>query len=450
MATKTTKDYTTESVLYWDNGWKYREVKHPLVTSSASVNKQVPEFNSFARAPLIKGDKVHALPYWAEKTSSVIPSCSGKLKLAVWMVPGSAPSFGYPDYREGHRLTQRVIELEGDFGPFLPWKLPEFQTWSDAELTFLRKAADTKALAGAKRASLNLALIIKERRETLQMVAERVSSIARSASDLQRQALNEWKDARGRNRQRVAQTWASRHLEAVFGWLPLMGDIEDAVKVFSREKMFTHVKTRGTHTIKDTQTVSESILLRNLPDCDGAGLPDAPRAHRRGQLQQRLSVRTSLRFEISEQWLHRGTDFGFSPLSFAFDAFPMSFVSGWVSNFDQWVRTLEPLYGLEFVTGSRSIKRSADANGYVSVLPVQSGERPLAVVEKLPTGQYSLLRERWDREVLSSLPTAELQWQNNLDWFSITAGISLAIQRYSKPLARLLKEKRFENRNTSG
>lgn len=444
MDTKKTSEYTTESVLYWDNGWKRKVVKRPAATTTISGIKVLPEFNSFVRAPVVKGDRVHALPYWAEKTSSVIPSLNGKFKLAAHAVNGTQPTFGYPEHRPGWTLTQRVHELDGDFGPYLDWKLPEHRTWSDAEINFLKKAADTKALAGAKRASLNLAMIIKERRETLKMITGRVSSVARSAATLQRQALDEWKDAKGRDRKRVAQKWAARHLEFVFGWMPLMGDIEDAVKTFSREGMVTHVKTRGTHTIKDSEKVFEHFVLKDFPGCGGrAPFPDAPRARRVGQVEQRLSVRTSLRFEITEQWLQKGVDFGFSPISFAFDAYPLSFVSGWISNFDQWVRTLEPLFGLEFTTGSRSIRRSADASGYVWVGPVESAERPLVSAIKRPMENYALQRVRWDREVLDALPSAELQWQNNLDWFTITAGLSLAIQRYSKPLKLLLSEKRF-------
>lgn len=445
MNKKQAFEYTTRSELYWDRGWRNREVRDPVVTYTPITDQRaIPSFDSFARAPLVKGDHVHALPYWAEKVTSVIPACSGELRLATYMPPGVQPSFGYPEHREGWTLTQRVWHLDGDFGGYLPWEVPAIRTWSDAELTFLKKAADTKALAGAKRASLNLANIIRERRETLEMIKGQVSSIARSAEQLQRQAVNEWRDATGRNRGRTAQKWANRHLEVVFGMLPLMADIEDAVKVFSQEAIVTHIKTRGTHSTEVADKVDESFVLTSFPGCDGAGYWDAPRAYRKGQRVQRLSVRTALRFEITEQWLQGAVDKGFSPVGFAFDAVPLSFVSGWISNFDQWVRTLEPLFGLEFTTGSRSVKRSADANGHVSVFPVQSVDRPLVMPLRIPTGEYALQRVRWDREALSALPDSSLQWQNNLDWFSVTAGISLAVQRYLKPLKRLLKEKQFE------
>lgn len=445
MDSKSYIDYTKESVSYWDEGWRLKCETHPPVhRTPITDSRETPALAYENKDKLRIGNHILALPYWNEVGESVIPDVAGVLQLAAYQeAPGVPVTFGYPKTcKDGWRLTQRVATLDGNFGRYSNWTLPELPTVSESEMKFLIAAADTKALSAAHKADANIAMIIKERRETLLMVANRVSSIAGAASKAQRDALVEWRSAsRGRKRV-VAEKLANLHLELVFGWKPLLADIQAICDSFSAEPV-THIKVRGTHGIRDQKRDVSRHRLVTFPGCNGAGYPDAPMFERVGTHDTSVSVRTALRFEIKEKWLHDASAGGFDPIGFAFDAYPLSFVSGWVSNFDHWVRSLSPLMGIEFTTGSRTVRREAIQQGMALAYPVVSADRPAVRSVGKAQGEYYLRKVRWEREPLYALPTASFQFQNNFSWFSVTAAASLLVQRYNKPLARALSNKRF-------
>jgi hypothetical protein len=344
---------------------------------------------------------------------------------------------------DGRRIERIFDAIDVDLAPRVPWKLPDLPQISAAELEFLKVAARTKALASARRAMVNLPMILKERRETIQMVGKRASSIASAARSLQERDLGTWRRTPKGQRRRVASDIANGHLEAVFGWLPIISEIEGACDFITQDPEITHIKVRGNHGQFDNGSESREApmyLWGLLPGWE-AQIPQG-KTVAYDNIQSVVSVRCALRYEITSG-IQSARQLGADPIGFLFDAYPLSFISGWVSNLDMWIRALSPLVGLEFTTGSETVKYQRTVDGQLRwVPPGPSAGYPVIRTTHSQTA-YSLNRTRYERAVLYEEPETGLQWQNNLSLFSVTAGASLAIQRYSKPLARLLREKRF-------
>lgn len=395
----------------------------------------LPMLNSETRAPTVLGDHVHALPYWNELTNVVIPPSVGTLKRAVYGT-GFDTSFDFPPCMPGYKNSQTVHTITSELSHQVPWAQPDLPSLSEADLSFLRKAAETKALAAARGAMVNLPMILKERRETLGIVGKKVASIAGAARDLQAMSLKEYLKASKPRKRDVAQKAAEQHLEFVFGILPVLDEVNGACEFISQPAEIKHIKVRGTHGVVQNAPVVSQYPV-NHPFANDLGS-----VVRHGSVTTNVSVRCALRYDITSG-IQSARDLGFDPIGFAFDAVPLSFVSGWVSNFDKWVRALSPLVGLQFVTGSMTTRRTTSEEGVVYwAHPRPSAQYPL-ITASSSSEKYLLERKRWDREIVLVEPETTFQFQNNLSLYSVTAGISLMVQRYNKPLARMLTDKRF-------
>lgn len=434
MDTYRIKDMTSAWDWYpWIPCTKSETISHAIPV----VPPPLPELNYDIRAPTTVGDHVHALPYWNEVMNAVIPPSEATLTRAGWTTDFPV-SFGYPPCAPGHKRTQRVNDISMALSNRLPWQKPDLPSLSEADMDFLRKAAETKALAAARSAMVNLPMIMKERRETLAMVGNKVASIAGAARDLQTMSLREYLAASKPRKRDVAQKSANAHLEFVFGLLPVLGEIEGACKFISQDPEVKHIKVRGTHGIVTNDAVkSDHRVFNPWNSAEQLG-----HATKQGSVTTNVSVRCALRYDIVSG-IQSAREVGFDPVGFAFDAVPLSFISGWVSNFDKWVRALSPLVGLQFVTGSMTTRRTYSEEGVVYWVPAGPNIDWPLVKSSSSSETYLLDRKRWDRSVVLVEPETTLQWQNNFSLFSVTAGISLAIQRYNKPLARALKNKRF-------
>lgn len=403
------------------------------------------------RAGTVKGDHVHALPYWSERRVLTFDDKPSKVNFA-WSSSGRMPvppgGFCVP----GNIGDQVVAERKYEIWPLNYIKIPEdkLPEFSPAELEFLRGTADTKALAQLNKALVNLPMLFKERRETLQMAAGKVGSILDVARDVQQRSLDRWRKAAKKDRRRVARDIANEHLELIFGWFPLIGEVEGAMEFIAQER-FEFIKGRGTQAIRKNRSVHlEKALGDHDPTLGRWLLPG--KCEMRGQITDVLSVRTSLRMDITSAFAGDARALGFEPVATLYDMVPLSFISGWVSNFDKYVRTIAPLVGLEFKTGSRSQRRSSITdlrarfveNPTLEASIVTSWNTKRDRNETAITGQHV----RDDRFVLSELPSASLHWDFDVGWYEVAAGVSLAVQRKLKPLQRLLGAKSFRYRGS--
>lgn len=427
----------------WEDGvgWVDFCEPRPIITYTTVLNDgEMPDFDYEARSSTLKGDHVHALPYSNSVGKAQLPLLSGSVTGAAYRPMGRTPTFGYPP--ESVYETQVVMEWSGNFSPYAEWRLPKLPIITDREKAFLIAAADTKALAAARKAEANLAMILRERRETLQMVSKRVVSLVKGAQRAQDEATRKWLKAVPKQKRKLGRDLSNLHLELVFGWLPLMEDIDNVVKMLS-EDVVTHVKVRGTQALVDQSKLNELVQLSGFPGTGGAS--PAFMLHKRGGVTASRSVRTNLRFEITAKTLRGGVAIGYDPVGYVYDSVPLSFVTDFVSNFGQWLRCISPIIGMEFTTGSRTLRLAASEQGTVGVSVKPNANCPL-VKQDTPIDDYSLSNISWDRTVLTVLPESVLQWQNNLDWFTLTASLSLLLQRKLKPLQRAIRAKPFRYR----
>nr|Q38061.2 RecName: Full=Maturation protein A; Short=MP; AltName: Full=Assembly protein; Short=A protein [Pseudomonas phage PP7] len=408
--------------------------------------------NSFERAPLIVGDHVHSLPYWSRK---ITLECTPYPFTLRWEggvhkdgIPDKVP---HPSCDPGSELVSythsREVDCERFIGP-VPSSFTDPKVTS-AQWKFLEDMADMKALADLNKSLVNLPMLYKERRETLKMVGNRLGGLVRVAHAAQDRDLKRYFKARRKDRRKVAEEVANGHLELIFGWLPLIGELEGAIE-YAELPDLDFIRCHGLHTLVLQSTPwDNSVDVRSYPNWErAAGTRITGSVRTRGVVESRASVRTALRFNLETSLAGDARRLGFEPISTTYDMIPLSFVVGWFSNFDKYVRTLAPLIGVTFETGSRNRRTTCELVGSTRFYPrtVSPPSGWFARWKDFPDGslsEVSGLRRTDIRSVLSTLPDPDVRFHADVGLFEISAGISLLAQRYLKPLQRLLKRKSF-------
>lgn len=407
------------------------------------------DINEETNAGIILGNHIDALPYWSERYVLTGKPSDRQFGFG-WSanerrpIPPASDACSAGSAYSIYRGIYTVDPLNYVAPPTL--NLPSV---TPAELDFLRGMADTRALASLNRSLVNLPMLFAERAATLRMVAGKVGGIADAARDIQQRDLSRWRKAAKRDKRRVARDIANEHLEIIFGWFPLIGEIEGALEYIAEER-FEHVKGRGAHSLKKSvQSIDSATPISGWNPYTGSTrvMADAIQV---GTRIETVGLRTNLRCDITSQAVGDFKKLGFEPISTFYDMVPLSFVSGWISNFDAYVRTLAPLIGVEFRTGSRSLRRECIFDTQISVRErLQTPPKPwLSWVEARDrsTTPYVGHRVRDERSVLKELPSASLHWDLGVGLYEAAASASLVVQRKLKPLQRLLKTKEFRYR----
>lgn len=440
-------------------GWQIYNCVHNLppedyglrVDESAPVI-DLSSLNVFSEtnAGVTKGNHVDALPYWSERIrSSVEPRqriISYGVGLSRFPVPPPANACVL-----GVDGSETLYSNKYTTDPFEWAQVPELNLpkVSPAELEFLRGMADTRALASLNKAMVNLPMLFKERRETLRMAAGKVGALADAARSIQQRDFSRYRKVAKKDRRRIARDIANEHLETIFGWLPLIAEVEGAMDYIAEER-FEFVKGRGSHVISTDTPVSVSAPIFGYDRWQG-GIREVARAQLAGNVKNLIGMRTNLRMDITTACLGDARKLGFEPIATFYDMVPLSFVSGWISNFDAYVRTLAPLIGLEFRTGSRNLRREVirDISGRIIEQNPPTYPHPWMgwVLERdrsvsLCTGS----RTRDERTVVHELPSASLHWDFDVGLYEAAAAVSLTIQRKLKPLQRAIGVKQFRYR----
>lgn len=407
--------------------------------------------NSESNAGITKGNHVDALPYWSERLLLTVEPRQRNIAYGVGVVRYPLPPPPNTCVSEEGHGSQTLVRNKYSIDPF-EWAaapkldLPEV---SPAELEFLRGMADTRALASLNKAMVNLPMLFKERRETLKMAAGKVGVLADAARSIQQRDFSRYRKVAKKDRRRVARDIANEHLELIFGWLPLISEVEGAMDYIAQER-FEFIKGRGSHVITRDHRVKISEPVRGLDGWYGSNR-EVARAEINGTRRELIGMRTNLRMDITTAIAGDARQLGFEPISTLYDMVPLSFVSGWISNFDAYVRTIAPLVGLSFRTGSRNLRRQVVLDVAGRVLeqnpPVYPQPWKAWVLERdrsttLMTGN----RTRDERSLVLELPKASLHWDVNVGFGEVTAALSLLIQRKLKPLQRAIGIKQFRYR----
>lgn len=412
-------------------------------------------YTRFDRDTTTKGDHVMANDYWSDIEELVVSGPSSASGRWGWTTSNNPtndvpPTACISTSVNCGSVTCGFNPLGYYAGPDARWKLPSVDR---DVLEFAKQLADTKALANLNRSLVNLPMLFKERKETIKMMGDRVSQLGRAARDVQERDLSRWRKAISKKDKRsVARDVSNSHLEMIFGWLPLIGEIEGALE-FAQMPSLDFVRARGIHF---TELGSSDVRQQEIVNAPfGATTPNPYLLERLGHVQMKgfemrsVSVRTALRYELETAIAADARLLGFEPIATFYDMVPLSFVSGWFSNFDAYVRTIAPLIGVTFKTGSRNIRTRAMWEASASFLPVM----PLNNSSRywwdlLPNCDGSVVgrKELNTRFKLTEPPVASLRWDVDVGLYEVAAGVSLAVQRYLKPLKRLIKQKPFRYR----
>ncbi|UJQ85146.1 MAG: putative maturation protein [Leviviridae sp.] len=423
-----------------------REVYGPWSFNSSPATF-VP-FETFTRAPLVKGDHVKALPYWSRLEKSTVADVPHLIRamggsvatsLGKWRkprlddIPLIPAPYWYPDLSMFEDLTWNA-----NLARYVTWPNVTVPSTTVEEWKRLESLADTKALGNLRKAMANLPMIFAERRETLALAGKYVTRIARTAKAAQDKSLKEFRKVKPRNRSAVAKAIADEHLSIVFGLLPLIGEVEGMVEYLNTDRL-DFIRSRGLQV--ELRTNSSKYQQQVTAD---AGWPNFMRGsvgvvYTGSEDATQFGVRTALRYKLSSTIVADLSRLGFEPIGTAFDLVPLSFITGWVSNFDYWIRDLSPKIGLEFETGSRNRRALRSVRQASVYLP----ESSYAVYASALAFEATKLSRLDQRTVLTTEPQSSLSWDVEVGVKEIASGISLTLQRTLKPLKRSFAQKQF-------
>lgn len=373
------------------------------------------------QAELVKGNHVDDLPYWSSSLTYDNPPWNFEIiHLQGVNTPANTCGFNRRYIRRGDgrciaQLTAADLRIH---------------TFPEKDRVFIRQLAELKAKANLRKGLVNAPLLLAERAQTIAMISERVADMMRIATSVQKRDFSKWKKLKSaRSKKAFAQKAASTHLELIFGWLPILDEVEGAIKLVCEPKR-SYALGRGRMT-----------KLSPIVKSKRQGNRAMTRAYLTGiKTYSAFSVRTTLKAEITTEFLHDAQRLGFNPLYSLYDLTPLSFISGWFSNFNYYVQSLDPLIGAKFRTGSSSIRTVHHAKALtIGGVTIDGDSRYTCKGE----GRSYIMSERTDRVTLPSEPESTFELYNNLSAYSVLAGLSLYLQRRLKPLQAAIKLKPF-------
>lgn len=149
----------------------------------------------------------------------------------------------------------------------------------------------------------------------------------------------------------VAGKLSDLWLEFWFGWKPMITDIYAAAEVFDQPLPWARYRGRGSSTMTALQPAREP----DFPGWDGyEGIEFAGEA--------RVEIAIDVRLRNANE--HLMNQFGINnPATIAFELIPWSFLLGWVSNVNSWMRSFTDFAGLE--TSNGYISRKVTCTGRI-------------------------------------------------------------------------------------
>lgn len=399
------------------------------------ATRPIPYTKSSSRSPLVKGDHHKDLAYNATFTDVKEFFDNGSYRVDVY-TPRKSLCESKTDKMNwfvGSVDTKACfLSSSGVSGTWPSIVLPP----ADGELIeYLRKAATTQALADARTGLMNLPMLIKERKETIQLIRDKTTNIAQLATQRGRADVARYFRSDKRSRRMLQRQIADEHLSFLFGILPLIEEVEGLIGVANGE-VPKHVFTGRGKRAEVTVDIPPPVIWQA-----GAnrvlGMRFMPRR------TVRYSVRVSLKYKVTveglSKWQKAG---GFNPVAAVYDFIPLSFVSDFVSNTGNFLRSYDPTFGAEFSTGCWTLYRSVTVDGYA--FP-QKTDMPgtYEYSTHQASGRVEAQSVAIQRTPYHSEPEQYWFFQNNMSLAKAATGASLAVQRYLKPLQRVVAQKPF-------
>lgn len=392
--------------------------------------------------PIQKGDGIHALPWvWMKKDVSNSDSMV-ELKTSLHHNNGSSQR----EIEDTRFINASQFITVSQDSPFTVGGLPK------STIDLIKSTAILKAQASLNKQVASLPLLFAERKATLKTIGSYSKFILNNAITMQRKDVKRWLKALKRKKRpeqlkTLAKQIADRHLEFVFGVMPILSEIEDSVKHFSKPRLDVRTGRGRDRRVVETEIYAPVTLDNGLFN----------RFSAKGTIvtvtRSDFSTRCDLRCSITSHVANDASLLGFNPLYTWYDLTPLSFIVGWFSNFNTWVKALDPLMGLEYVTGSSSHKDTRTVAKYIKGIHVDA--RPLGkdllqgppTVKPQQTGVNSASYDDFVRDVHSSLPGLQpLRLMDKTSFFAAAASLSLTIQRLVKNTEAEVAKKPFRYR----
>lgn len=394
---------------------------YDVTTHRNPQRRSVSVGSAFVRLmPPQKGDGIRALPWAWTDTQSMYEDSNFDVKI-------------YNDFNS----TSIVMDSRG-----LPDHDPVLRQITDLQKSRIRSQAILKAQASLRKQVASLPLLFAERKATLKTVHGYSKFILNNVITMQRKDVKKWLAAIKRQStpqqlKTLANQIANRHLEFVFGVMPILDDISKSIDHFSKPRLDVRtgrgrdrliIETdRRTESILDRHNISEHIFyVQNVTGRDD------------------YSVRCDLRCEITSHVLNNASLLGFNPIYTWYDLTPLSFIVGWFSNFNTWLQSLDPILGLEYVTGSSSIMSKQSFDRRSSVFAKNSADLNRSASG---SGSSSMTHVDFRRVVHERMPEIQgIQIMDKTSLFTYAASVSLAIQRLIGKTERVIRQKPFKYR----
>lgn len=393
----------------------------------------LPYVDKSSAAPLRKGDHHMDLPYAASWTE-VIQPFEGEYRTHSWMdaesqCPGQRNRFSE------HEGSVSYLSLFTDISA-LTGRWPEL-TLRDKQpdlVRFLRESAVTAALADARSGIMNLPLIYADRVGTVRLVQDKLRQLANLCTTRGRADIRRFFRTDPRSRRRIYRQIASEHLGFLFGVLPLVAEIEGLIEILEKGFPDKIITGRGKRTDSDSDVPPPLYYAGS-----NNGQVNAILAFRR---QMRLKVVVSLKYKVTTESVVKSQKLGFNAAAVGYDLIPLSFLSDFISNTGNFLRAYDPIVGAEFSTGCWTVRRDTTLEGFA--YPGNRNDAPNLVRKVMSgTGKLAVKSGDMERFVFSEEPEPIWHFQNNMSLSRAATLASLAVQRYLKPLRRVVAEKPF-------
>lgn len=206
---------------------------------------------------------------------------------------------------------------------------------------------DARLRGKIKNSSMNAAVALAERRQTLSLVTSACKDILRTYRSLRNGKLFA-KLFNGTFRPRTPHdvALANKWLEYSFGWKPLMSDIYGAAEEIHKsvhEGFPYYVRTTG------SQRKSSSVMV---PHASGSYL---------AQFDEKCELRAKARFTVRNSSVKTLVQLGLTnPAEIAWEVVPFSFVIDWFVPVGNFLSSLDALVGVQDLTVCRGYKTTSE------------------------------------------------------------------------------------------
>ena len=332
---------------------------------------------------------------------------------------GNIRDFGYPDHYNGAPDTSTVI--------------------SDAIFKLRAKIKDQ---------DVNFGAAIAEGRQSIQMIADAASAVAKSftalkhgdfgsaaralqleySRELKRRMKNPRKRYRGETIGAQTHDLANRWLELQFGWKPLLGDIDGAARKLANDATANPTRHRFKVSTRAWKPYRPRINTEQLEWTT----PDDPVVDNHAQMNKgRIGVQMIAYWGFKNRVAAEAARSGLiDPLSVIWEVVPFSFIVDWVYPVGKVLDSISATAGKEFISGTMTTFTKLSAKRVGELLRYPEGQ------SWIDTTNTHLKYTKMDRVVLTDFPALELPHLKNplsvthaLDALALLAGATQGIGR---------------------